>query len=397
MVNPECPTLVLAPGRERSLVRLHPWIFSGAVAELRGTAESGETVRVCAADGSFLAWAAYSPGSRIAARVWDFDPEARIDAAFFERRLAAALELRRVMLPEASVACARLVHAESDGLPGLVVDRYGDRLVLAASSAGAARHRESIAACLAALTGVASIYERSDSDAVQLEGLSPRSGPLLGGEPETSAIALEAGLRFTVDVRAGHKTGFYLDQRDNRALVRALAHGRDVLDCFSYSGGFALNAVRGGAKSVLAVDSSEPALALCEHNAVQNGMQLERQRADVFEWLRKARDSRRSFDLIVLDPPKLAPSARLAERAARAYKDLNLLAFKLLRPGGLLATFSCSGGISPELFQKIVAGAAVDAGVDAKIARKLQAGPDHPIALQFPEGEYLKGLLCRVV
>jgi 23S rRNA (cytosine1962-C5)-methyltransferase len=300
------------------------------------------------------------------------------------------------MLPEASLACARLVHAESDGLPGLVVDRYGDRLVLAASSAGAARHRESIAGCLATLTGVGSIYERSDSDAVKLEGLEPRQGPLLGAEPEATAVALEADLRFAVDVQAGHKTGFYLDQRDNRAIVRALAHGRDVLDCFSYSAGFALNAIRGGARSVLAVDSSEPALVLAERNASLNGMRLDRQRADVFEWLRKARDSRRSFDLIVLDPPKLAPSARLAERAARAYKDLNLLAFKLLRPGGLLATFSCSGGISSELFQKIVAGAAVDAGVDAKITRKLQAGPDHPVALQFPEGEYLKGLLCRV-
>jgi 23S rRNA (cytosine1962-C5)-methyltransferase len=398
MAKSEFSTLVLAKGRERSLLRRHPWIFSGAVSETRGVLSSGQTVRVCAADGSFLAWAAYSPNSRIVARVWAFDADAVIDSAFFERRLSAALALREALLP-ASATCARLVHAESDGLPGLVVDRYGDQLVMQATSAGASSHRDLIAETLCRLTGAGRVYERSEGEVVALEGLSPRSGSLRGAEPDEPTFIEEAGVRYALDVRLGHKTGFYLDQRDNRALVRALSGGRDVLDCFCYSGGFALNAALGGARSVAGVDSSEPALALAQRNAALNEIGPEGiawQRADVFEWLRKARDGRQQFDLIVLDPPKLAPTARLAERAARAYKDINLLALKLLRPGGLLLTFSCSAGISPELLQKIVASAAVDARVDGTFVRRLQGGVDHPIALSFPEGEYLKGLLCRV-
>jgi len=399
MTQAQSPTLVLAPSRERSVLRRHPWIFSGAVQELRGHAELGDTLRVCASDGRFLAWAAYNPSARIAARIWDFDPDTRIDAGFFERKLRDAIALRGALLwPEDQHVC-RLVHAESDGLPGLVVDRLGEQLVLQATSAGAARHRDTIVAALQRVTGLGNVYERSDGEIMQLEGLPARSGTLLGTEPSAELTLQARGVRHAADVRAGHKTGFYLDQRDNRELVRSLARDRDVLDCFCYGGGFALNAALSGARSVHALDSSEQALALAKRNAELNALGERSpsfERADVFEWLRKARDSRKSFDLIVLDPPKLAPTARLAERAARAYKDVNLLAFKLLRPGGLLLTFSCSAGVSRELFQKIVAGAAVDAGVDATFVHHLGAGPDHPVALAFPEGEYLKGLLCRV-
>jgi 23S rRNA (cytosine1962-C5)-methyltransferase len=282
-------------------------------------------------------------------------------------------------------------------LPGLVADRFGELIVLQATSAGAQRHKLAIADALLAATGASAVYERSDGEVMTLEGLQACSGPLRGDVPEGPLVIDEAGLRMELDVREGHKTGFYLDQRDNRALIRRLARDRDVLDAFCYSGGFALSAALGGARSVQAVDSSQPALELAARNGERNGAHdVERVQADVFQHLRKLRDRGQSFDLIVLDPPKFAPTARLAERASRAYKDINLLAFKLLRPGGLLATFSCSAGISPELFTKIVAGAERDAGVSAAIVQQLQAGSDHPVALAFPEGEYLKGLLCRV-
>jgi 23S rRNA (cytosine1962-C5)-methyltransferase len=397
VVTPREPAkLLLKRDRERSLLRRHPWVVSGAVDALRGHAGPGDTVEVCEHDGSFLAWAAYSPSSRIVARVWDFARDTVLDDAFFAARIGAAVALRRALLPPAGSAY-RVVNAESDGLPGLTVDRYADQLVLQASSAGAAAQRERIARVLAAATGLSSVYERSEGEVLELEGLTPRRGALLGPEPTEAIAVQEHGLRFAVDVRAGHKTGFYLDQRDNRALVRELAAGRDVLDGFCYTGAFGLCAAAGGARSVTAVDSSEDALAAARVNAELNpqaGSAIAFERADVFEFLRSARDRRLGYDLIVLDPPKFAPTARHAERAARAYKDINLLAFKLLRPGGLLLTFSCSAAIGGELFQKIVAGAAADAGVDARFVRRLGAGADHPVALSFPEGDYLKGLLC---
>ena len=395
--KPDAPVLVLAAGRERSLLRGHPWVFSGAVAEAPRGAQAGETVRVCGRDGGFLAWAAYAPESRIVARVWSADPDARIDDAFLAARVHAAVARRAAVLPADALQACRLVHAESDGLPGLIADRFGDVIALQAMSAGAQRHKHALAAALLAATGARSVFERSDGDAATLEGIAPCSGLLAGPEPHEALVIDEQGLRMEVDVRAGHKTGFYLDQRDNRALLRRLARGRDVLDAFCYSGGFAISAALGGARSVQAVDSSEPALAQAASNAERNAQHgIEWIHADVFAHLRKARDRNQRFDLIVLDPPKFAPTARLAERAARAYKDINLLAFKLLRPGGLLATFSCSAGVSPDLFQKIVAGAERDARVDASIVQRLQAGADHPVALSFPEGEYLKGLLCHI-
>jgi 23S rRNA (cytosine1962-C5)-methyltransferase len=393
----DAPVLVLAQGRERSLLRGHPWVFSGAVGKAPTGAAPGQTVRVCDQSGAFLAWAAYAPSSRIVARVWSWQQDAAIDDAFFAARVQAAVALRRALLPADALHACRLVHAESDGLPGVIADRYGDVIVLQAMSAGSQHHKHALAAALLASSGARTVYERSDGEATTLEGIVPCSGVLAGPEPDAALVIEEAGLRAEVDVREGHKTGFYLDQRDNRALIRKLAAGRDVLDAFCYSGGFALAAALGGARSVQAVDSSEHALALAARNAERNAQGgVEWIEADVFAHLRKARDRGQSFDLIVLDPPKFAPTARLAERAARAYKDINLLAFKLLRPAGLLATFSCSAGVSSELFQKIVAGAERDANASARIVQRLQAGPDHPIALAFPEGEYLKGFLCQV-
>ncbi|MBW7901187.1 MAG: class I SAM-dependent methyltransferase [Rhodocyclaceae bacterium] len=394
--------LILNPGKERSLFRRHPWIFAGSVARLDGRARAGDTVEVVDADGRRLAKAAWSPQSQIRARIWSFDADETIDDAFFRRRVAAAVA-RRAALPQlAGEGGLRLLHGESDGLPGVIADRYGDTLCLQLTAAGADKWRKAIVGALVRATGVARIYERSDSDVRGLEGLAPATGWVHGEAPADDAPPLaidEHGVRLGVDVVAGHKTGFYLDQRDNRLLTRALAAGRSVLNCFCYTGGFSLQALAGGAASVLSIDSSGPALAGARANLAMNP-QLDAARAewleaDVFDALRVFRKEGRRFGLIVLDPPKFAPSAAHAERAARAYKDINLLGFRLLEPGGYLLTYSCSGGIGLELFQKIVAGAAVDAGRDARILQRLSAGPDHPVALHFPEGEYLKGLLVQ--
>ena len=386
------PVLILKPGREKSLKRHHPWIFSGAIAKVEGQLKLGDSVALQSADGVFLGVAAYSPDSQIRARVWDWTPR-DIDAAFFAERIRRAAALRQAAADEG----VRLIHGESDGLPGVVADRYADSVVLQLLSAGAERWRGAIADALAALPGIARVIERSDADVRELEGLPSQSG-LLRGEAAAGPLTVrEHGLEFAVDAEQGHKTGFYLDQRDNRGLLRGLAKGKAVLDCFCYSGGFALNALAGGATSVTAIDSSGPALAAAEANAARNRLSgAEWLEADVFQSLRKFRDAGRKFDLIVLDPPKFAPTAAHAEKAARAYKDINLLAFKLLNTGGRLMTYSCSGGVSPDLFQKIIAGAALDAGVDARIEHWLHASADHPVVMNFPEGEYLKGLVLQV-
>ncbi|MBM3144342.1 MAG: methyltransferase domain-containing protein [Chloroflexi bacterium] len=423
--------VILKPSREKALLRRHPWIFSGAIAEVEGNPGVGETVDVVDSGGEFLARAAYSPASQIGARVWSFDSDEIVDETFFRERLQAAINRRQWtvnskqwtvdngqcmasdncqpptanrLLPTANCPLpgCRLVHAESDCLPGLVVDRYADTLVVQVLSAGAERWKETIADLLLELTDARRIYERSDVDVRTLEGLPLRVGILRGeAGPDPLRIQIvEHGLRFRVDVSRGHKTGFYLDQRINRARVRTLAAGRRVLDCFSYTGGFALNALAGGAASVAAVDSSAEALTLAEENRALDdlpGEKIEWLEGDVFQVLRAFRDQRRDFDMIILDPPKFAPTSSQAQKAARGYKDINLLAFKLLRPGGILTTFSCSGGVSAEFFQQIVAGAALDAGVDAQIIEHLGQSPDHPVALNFPEGAYLKGLVIRKV
>jgi len=336
--------------------------------------------------------AAYSPESQIRARVWDWKA-VNVDADFFAQRISRAAAARGGF----DVSGVRLVHGESDGLPGVVADRFGDTVVVQLLSAGAERWRGAIADAMAALPGVQRVIERSDADVRQLEGLPPQSGLLRGDAAQEPLVVTEHGLCYGIDAEHGHKTGFYLDQRDNRLMLRGMVKDKTVLDCFCYCGGFALNALAGGASSVTAIDSSGPALAAAQGNAQRNKLPAaEWIEADVFQSLRKYRDAGRKFDVIVLDPPKFAPTAAHAEKAARAYKDINLIGFKLLNPGGALMTYSCSGGVSPDLFQKIIAGAALDAGVDARIERWLHAAADHPVALNFPEGEYLKGLLCRI-
>ena len=397
-------TLTLHPGKEKSVLRRHPWLFSGAVAQLDGRARPGDTVDVVSHDGRPLARAAWSPASQIRARIWSFDPHETIDHAFFKRRVAAAVA-RRAALPElAGQQGQRLLHAESDGLPGVIADRYGDTVVVQLTTAGADKWRVAIADSLHKATGCARIYERSDVEVRGLEGLEPVTGWLLGEASGDELVIEEYSVKMVVDIVAGHKTGFYLDQRDNRRRVAELARDRRVLNCFCYTGGFSLQALAGGAREVVSVDSSGPALATAQRNLALNP-QLDASRAvwreaDVFAELRTLRGSGETYDLIVLDPPKFAHTAAHAERAARAYKDINLSALRLLAPGGLLMTYSCSGGIPAELFQKIVAGAALDAGASTqrrtRIVQRLQGATDHPVDLAFPEGDYLKGLLLQV-
>src|SRR5512138_96601 len=387
-------SLILRSGREKSLLRRHPWIFSGAVQHVDGEPAPGETVDIISSTHEFLARAAYSPTSQIRARTWTFEDE-QVDREFFRKRIRSAIQTRD-RLPPDTTAC-RLIYAESDGIPGLIVDRYGDVLVLQSLTAGSEFWKETLADLVLEETGLSTLYERSDADVRELEGLGPKVG-LLRGDLSSSLFAItEHNLKFNVNLESGHKTGFYLDQRANHLRVRELAKDKDVLDGFCYTGGFTVNALAGGAKSVLSVDSSAEALELCRENVALNNLDAARHsilEGDVFQLLRRFRDENRSFDLIVLDPPKFAPTAAQAERAARGYKDINLLAFKLLRPGGRLVTFSCSGGIDAGLFQKIIAGAALDAGVEAQIVEHLSQAADHPVSLYFPEAAYLKGLIC---
>jgi len=390
------PAVVLKAGREKSLLRRHPWVFSGAIERADARAQAGDTVAVRSGAGAFLAWAAYSPQSQIRARVWCWGESERIDERFFGGRARAAIARRAGLASSANAL--RLIHGEADALPGVVCDRYDEVAVFQFSSAGAERWRDAIVDGVLARTGCRVAYERSDLDVRALEGLAPRSGPLRGELPGATVAIVEHGLKYGVDVAHGQKTGFYLDQRANRDRVRTLAGGRDVLNCFCYTGGFTLNALAGGARSALSIDSSATALALARENAALNGLddgRAEWLEADVFAALRTLRDQGRTFDLVILDPPKFAPTAGHAEKAARAYKDVNLLALKLLRPAGVLVTCSCSGGVSPELFQKIVAGAAADAEADVALLERLSADADHPVTLAFPEGEYLKGLVLE--
>jgi 23S rRNA (cytosine1962-C5)-methyltransferase len=376
-------TLILHPGKEKSVLRRHPWLFSGAVAQLDGRARPGDTVDVVSHEGRPLGRAAWSPASQIRARIWSFDAAESIDHAFFKRRVAASVA-RRNALPElAGQQGLRLIHAESDGLPGVIADRYGDTVVLQLTTAGADKWRGAIADSLLKATGCARIYERSDVEVRKLEGLEavtgwlrntplPPGGGGAGGEGEPLVI-VENGIRMAVDIVGGHKTGFYLDQRENRRRVAELARGRRVLNCFCYTAGFSLQALAGGAREVVSVDSSGPALATAQRNLALNP-QLDAARAiwreaDVFAELRSLRAAGERFDLVILDPPKFANTAAHAERAARAYKDINLLGLQLLAAGGLLMTYSCSGGIGAELFARILAGAALDAGRSTKMRR----------------------------
>ena len=392
----------LKAGREKSLLRGHPWIFSGSIANVdpeKDQLMSGETVRVVDNSGSFLGWGAFSPASKIRIRIWSRDPDEIIDADFFRSRLERAIHRRERIADRNITNAFRLVHAESDGIPGLIVDQYADTLVVQFLASGAEFWRDTLINLLGEMTGCEQIYERSDAKVRGLEGLPVRNGILKGSDDFSEVQIKENGLAYWVDIRHGQKTGFFLDQRNNRAKVRTLAANRTVLDCFAFSGGFSISALAGDAKRVVAVESSKDALELGRKNAALNSLpknMIEWVEGDVFQELRSFRDKGEGFDMIILDPPKFAPTVAHAQRAAKGYKDINLLGLKLLNPEGLLVTFSCSGGVSEEFFQKVLAGAAVDAGVEAKILARLGPGPDHPVALNFPEGAYLKGFVIQI-
>jgi len=391
--------VLIKKDREKSLLRHHPWLFSGAIERIEGEPQLGETVELRAHDGRFLGFGAWSPKSQIAVRIWSFNPEAEINADFFRRKLSLAVKRRESLFEPNKTDAVRLVNAESDGLPGLIVDCYNGYLVVQFLSAGAEFWRETIISALTEICPVTGIYERSDVEVREKEGLELRRGLLQGNEPPELIEICENSRRFLVNIRNGHKTGFYLDQRDNRQKITEFSARREVLNCFAYTGGFALAALSAGAAKVTNIEASAEALELLNRNVALNGFdpaKVENLTDDVFQVLRKFRDQGRSFDLIILDPPKFAESKSQIERASRGYKDINLLAFKLLRPGGILFTFSCSGQISPELFQKIVADSALDAGKSAQILVWLNQSADHPTALNFPEGHYLKGLVCVV-
>jgi len=385
--------LHLKPGRDKPVRQRHPWIMSGAVAKVVGNPQPGDHVRVIAASGEHIATASYSPHSSIRARVWTTEADQEIDEEFVKHRVHAAVS-RRSGHVDGHHTC-RLVFAESDQLPGLIVDRYGDVIVMQLNTVGVDRWRDSIADALAEVDGISCVYERSDTSDREREGLEPRVGVVRGRLPE-QVFAVEDGLHFHVSVESGHKTGYYVDQRDSRRLVASLAPGARVLNVFAYTGSFSVVAMKHGAASVTTIDSSGPALDLYRRNAELNGVEAgEIIEGDAFELLRRLRDRRAQFDVVILDPPKFAASSKHVERAARSYKDINLLGAKLLAPNGHMLTWSCSGAVDAGLFQSIVAGAALDAKRDLRIVQRLGQPFDHPVLLSFPEGEYLKGLHLR--
>ena len=393
------PSVKLKKGRDKSFNRKHPWIFSGAIDSVKDVNSNGETVDIISGDGKFLGYGSYSSHSQISVRVLSFNPDEKINLDFFQKRIKNAAEFRKQIITDKTTNAFRVVNAESDSLPGLVVDKYGDYLVCQFLSAGAEFWKKEIVEILVSLFNPTGIFERSDVEVREKEGLLPSKGVLFGKEPDELIEIIENGNKFFVDVNLGHKTGFYLDQRDNRKILEQFASGKEILNCFSYTGGFSVYAVKAGASKVINVDSSAESLVLAEKNFFLNGIdssKFENTHDDVFKYLRKLRDTNRQFDVIILDPPKFAESVSQIDKAARGYKDINLLALKLLKKNGLLFTFSCSGHIVPDLFNKIIADAAADAGREVHILKYLTQSPDHTMLTSFPEGLYLKGLICKV-
>ncbi|MBS3796428.1 MULTISPECIES: class I SAM-dependent methyltransferase [unclassified Pseudoalteromonas] len=391
--------IYLQPGREKSLKRKHPWIFSKAVKKVKGNLALGDTVTVYDSQGKFLATAAYSPESQIRARVWSFDEREQIDVDFFHQRLLRALDARQHTIAEGGLTGFRLCAAESDGLPGITIDKFANYLVCQLLSAGAERHKGDLVAALQRIFPDCAIYERSDVDVRKKEGLAPTTGPLVGDAPTTPVLIEENGLTCEVDIIGGHKTGFYLDQRDSRAALERFVKDKEVLNCFCYTGTFGLYALRGGCKEVTNVDVSQNALDIAKRNVEHNKLDMTKAhfvKQDVFKLLREYREQGRTFDTIVMDPPKFADSKAQLTGACRGYKDINMLAMQLLKPGGTLLTFSCSGLMEQNLFQKVVADAALDAHRDLLIVERLNQAADHPISGPYPEGFYLKGLVCKV-
>jgi 23S rRNA (cytosine1962-C5)-methyltransferase len=392
--------LTLKRGRERAVQQRHPWLFSGAVKSLDDDAADGDIVDVFSSEGDWLARGYLNRHSQIVVRFLSWNREEQIDREFWRQRLLRSVAGRAALRDDAKTTAYRLVNAESDGLPGLIVDRYGDWLVLQALTLGIHTRKGMLAELLAESSGdVRGVYERSDVDVLEKEGLEPQTGVLWGEEPDGLIPVLEQGHHFLVDIRNGHKTGFYLDQRENRARLSGYCDGAEVLNAFAYTGAFGVYALTGGAAAVVNVDTAVEALELAkrhvELNALDTGA-LVNQAEDVFAQLRAFRAAGRQFDVIVLDPPRFASARSQIKRASRGYKDINWVAFQIMRRGGILFTFSCSGVISRDLFQKIVFGAALDAGRDVQIIGQLSQAQDHPVALNFPEAEYLKGFVCRV-
>jgi 23S rRNA (cytosine1962-C5)-methyltransferase len=392
-------TVTLKAKRDRPTRMGHPWIFSGAIASVDGEPAVGEPVIVQSASGDVLGVGAWSPESQIRIRMWNYNESEPIDKIFFKNRVAAALAIRNGMKERFQTNALRLINAEADGLPGVTVDLYDTTLVGQFTTAGAEFHKQTLVNILIEATGATSFYERSDVDGRLREGLEEVVGRLAGNEPPAKIRIHERNVNFDVDVRLGHKTGFYLDQRENRRIIGDYANGKNVLNTFAYTGGFGLAAQAAGASQVTHIDISETALEQAKQNAALNGdtTHVKFQRANVFEALRTYRDKAENFDIVILDPPKFAETRAQTMKALRGYKDINLLGMKLVRKGGLLATFSCSGAIVPDLFKTVVTEAAHDAGRDVRILSELRQAPDHVEALTFPEGFYLKGLLCHVL
>lgn len=392
-------SVILKKSADSFIKRKHPWIFSGAIEKVNGNPSNGETVQILTSDKKLIGIGSYSPSSQIRVRVWSFSPEEKINIDFFRQKILFASELRKRLVNHSITTAYRIINSENDGIPGLIVDKYADLLVCQFLSTGAEFNKKIIAEALKEIFKPVGVYERSDVEIRMKEGLRPVKEVLMGKEPDELIEVKENGLKFFVDIRNGHKTGFYLDQRDNRKLLSEYAKDKSVLNCFSYTGSFSVYALASDAKKVTQIDSSISALNIANKNIELNGYSLssvESINDDVFNVLRKFRDEGKTFDLIILDPPKFAESVSQIEKASRGYKDINLLAMKLLNPGGTLFTFSCSGHISQEFFQKIVAGAALDSGREVKILKQLTQSSDHPVALNFPEGIYLKGLICSI-
>ena len=393
------PSVTLKKTADSFIKRKHPWIFSGAIEKVEGNPSNGQTVQIFTSDKKLLGSGSFSTLSQIRIRVWSFDQEEKIDSEFFRRKISLANSLREKIIDNSRTNAYRVINAESDGLPGLIVDRYADCLVCQFLSSGAEFNKKIIVEILDDIFKPIGIFERSDVEVRTKEGLQPGQGLLNGNVPAVLIEVQENGFKFLVDIKGGHKTGFYLDQRDNRKLVSGFSKGKNILNCFSYTGGFSVYALASGAEKITQIEASASAIDLSNKNFELNNLNsslVENINGDVFEVLRKFRDERKSFDLIILDPPKFAESTSQIDKASRGYKDINLLAMKLLNPGGILFAFSCSGHISQDLFQKIVAGAALDSGREVKIIKQLTQSEDHPIALNFPEGLYLKGLVCVI-
>jgi len=389
----------LKKGRDKSFNRKHPWIFSGAIDSIKDINTNGETVEIFSGDGKFLGYGSYSLHSQISVRVLSFNPEDQIDKDFIQKKIETAAQFRTQIINLETTNAYRVINAESDSLPGLVVDKYGDFLVCQFLSAGAEFWKKETIEILFNIFNPTGIFERSDVEVREKEGLQQFKGILFGKDPEELIEIIENGNKFFVDINLGHKTGFYLDQRDNRKLLETFSSESKILNCFSYTGGFSVYAIKAGASKVVNLDSSLEALSLAETNLTLNGIassKYENVQDDVFKYLRKLRDTNKQFDVIILDPPKFAESVCQIEKASRGYKDINLLALKLLKKNGVLFTFSCSGHIVPELFNKIIADAATDAGREVHILKYLTQSPDHAMLTSFPEGLYLKGLVCKV-